>query len=88
MQLEKALKFIKDNGHSITKPRKKILELMAQKSTPLTGPQIYRKIKKDIDESTMYRNLQFLEKIGLVSCLRLDKRGSHYAPAMPADFVK
>lgn len=78
MKLDEAIRYIKEQGYSITSARKDIIKYLIAKEGPATGPEILEQVAQNMDESTMYRNLQFLEKIELISSLKLEKRGVHY----------
>ncbi|MFN3787428.1 Fur family transcriptional regulator [Sulfurihydrogenibium azorense] len=56
-------------GYKTTKQRKAILEVLEENITPMHAEDIYFKLKEkgiDISLSTIYRNLDMLQKQGLV----------------------
>ena len=78
MDIDQISTSIKDKGLSLTKARKSILNVMLTYNKPITGPEILSKLDGAMDESTVYRNLGVLEKVDIVACLQLDKKGVHY----------
>ncbi|WP_299239247.1 transcriptional repressor [Sulfurihydrogenibium sp.] len=62
-------KLIIPKGFKTTKQRKAILEVLEECKTPVHAEDIYLKLKEkgiDISLSTIYRNLDMLQKQGLV----------------------
>ncbi|MGC9081417.1 Fur family transcriptional regulator [Sulfurihydrogenibium sp.] len=56
-------------GYKTTKQRKAILEILEENITPMHAEDIYLKLKEkgiDVSLSTIYRNLDMLQKQGLV----------------------
>jgi len=78
MNIDQVASAIKDKGISLTKARKSIIDVMLKFDRPLTGPEILNELDGSMDESTVYRNLALLERIDIVACLQLDKKGIHY----------
>lgn len=69
MPISQIHKIIKSSGNRLTKTRKAILEILLEKNCLLTKDEIVQKLKdKKIkpDRSTIYRELLFLAKNGIV----------------------
>ncbi len=65
----------------LTKQRKLILSILKKENSPPNVEQIYKKAKKilhNISLATIYRNLNFLVKIGLIKKLNLQKQENRY----------
>ncbi len=50
----------------MTKARKKILDILHEKHTPLSALDIYSSVEKEINQVTVYRTLHYLEEKGFV----------------------
>jgi len=57
---------IRKIGNRMTRARKIIFKVLSDSSTPKTAQEIYKKTK-DIDLVSVYRNLDLLKKMNLVS---------------------
>ena len=74
---------IQQRGYRLTRQRRVILEKL-QASAPMEHPsadQVYEMVHMDIPNvsfGTVYRNLKFLEELGLIRVLRYGKRFSRY----------
>lgn len=62
-------KLLKDNGNFITKPRMRLFGML-QRNPALTMKQLVSLTKKH-DQSTVYRNINLLEDLGIINRLRL-----------------
>lgn len=60
-------KQIEQSGHRITKARKQILELFKGDHVTLSIKEILKRIGDSADRATVYRNLNFLEMINLLT---------------------
>lgn len=73
---------IKDNGYKITNQRKAIIEvLLEHKNKFLSAEEIYLKSKEKYSQtnfSTIYRNLEILENIGIIHKINMDGISSKY----------
>lgn len=58
-------KILKDNGYSLTLPRKIVAELLWD-NEPQTMRDLVRQSKRDIDRSSLYRTVALFEKLGIV----------------------
>lgn len=61
---------LKRNGLKTTKSRKSIIDILIQSNQPIAAEQIYFELKEkkiEMNLSTVYRTLETLEDIGLVS---------------------
>lgn len=57
---------LKKAGLSSTKPRQLIIDLLSQDKSLLSAGDIFKVLADKIDKVTVYRNLEALEKAGLV----------------------
>lgn len=60
-------KILKEHGIKYTVPREQILQTLMDSPIPLTLQQIKESIDKDIDLSTLYRNLDTFETKGIIT---------------------
>ena len=64
-----------------TKTRKALFELFFRPKTPLSAPDIVRELKRArvaVHKTTVYRELERLEKLGIVETVRLGDRKRYY----------
>jgi Fur family peroxide stress response transcriptional regulator len=69
------MRFITDNLHRHSKQREAILRILTGDYCHPTADQIYDEVRKEIpniSKGTVYRNLEVLQKMGLVSELNLN----------------
>ncbi|WP_053954810.1 Fur family transcriptional regulator [Inediibacterium massiliense] len=75
-------KKLKEKGYKLTYQRKAILEILIQHEQQfLTAEEIYIKVKKDLPQinfSTVYRNLEILEKINMIHKINIENKPSQY----------
>jgi len=65
--IETALAALRGGKHRITKPRQKILTMLASDHGPFTIEEIHSQLRRGTcDLVTVYRNLATLEELGLV----------------------
>lgn len=64
---------IEKTGHRITKARKQILVLFDGDHVTLSIKDILKKVGKNADRATVYRNLKFLEQIDLLTSFTSDE---------------
>lgn len=57
-----------------TQGRTSILEILAKSGKPITQEQIALKLKKTLNKTTIYRNLESFVKAGLIHKVFLDQR--------------
>ncbi|WP_165000408.1 Fur family transcriptional regulator [Anaerophilus nitritogenes] len=73
---------LKENGYKLTDQRKAILEVLIHHEHQfLTAEEIYTRVKKDLSQinfSTVYRNLEILEKIDMLHKINLEDKPSQY----------
>jgi Fur family ferric uptake transcriptional regulator len=78
---EEALDVLRAKGKRITSQRSLLLEVIRESHGHLDADEIHRRARsKDprISLSTVYRNLNLLKELGLVSELHLDQEHHHY----------
>jgi Fur family ferric uptake transcriptional regulator len=78
---EEALEVLRAEGKRITAQRTLLLEVMRESHGHLDADEIYQRARnKDprISLSTVYRNLNLLKELGVVSELHLDEEHHHY----------
>jgi len=65
-------------GKRMTRTRQAVLSVLESKKYPLSPTELYNQLKKQnvaIDQVTVYRNLDTLKKLGLVTQLKLHQEG-------------
>ncbi|MDD3224617.1 MAG: Fur family transcriptional regulator [Clostridium sp.] len=82
-ELSKKIKYIlKENGNKMTPQRQKIIDaILENQYKHLNSEEIYTIIKKDYLEigiATVYRTMQLLEKMNIVSKFDIDENGIRY----------
>ena len=78
---EQTLIVLRAQGRRITPQRKLLLEIIRQGEGHLDADEIYRRAREQdprISLSTVYRNLNLLKELGLISELHLDQEHHHY----------
>lgn len=78
---EQARDALRAHGKRVTSQRNLILQIVRESHGHLDAGEIYRRARsKDprISLSTVYRNLNLLEELGLISELHLDQEHHHY----------
>jgi Fur family ferric uptake transcriptional regulator len=78
---EAVLEILRSEGKRITAQRSLLLEVIRESGGHLDAGEIYRRARsKDprISLSTVYRNLNLLRELGLISELHLDEEHHHY----------
>jgi len=78
---DKALEILRAEGKRITRQRGLLLQVIREGEGHLDADEIYRLVReKDprISLSTVYRNLNLLRELGLISELHLDQEHHHY----------
>jgi Fur family ferric uptake transcriptional regulator len=78
-----ALEVLRAEGKRITRQRGLLLQVIREGKGHLDADEIYRLVReKDprISLSTVYRNLNLLKELGLISELHLDEEHHHYEP--------
>lgn len=79
MPMNKLLKNIFENSNiRNTRGRTSILEILAKAEKPITQEQIALKLKKTLNKTTIYRNLESFVKAGLVHRVFLNQRMCAY----------
>ena len=88
--LNKAKEILIKNGHKLTEPRKIILNfLIDEKDKHLTVDQIFSSLtQRDLNMgiATVYRNMQLLEELDIVSRLQLDDGVARYELALDHEY--
>ncbi len=68
--LQDALLRLRDEGERLTHPRRKVLEVLTRSGDHLTVADVQRQLRRageEMDTATIYRVLQWLKRIGLIS---------------------
>lgn len=82
---------LKKNNLKNTPTRMAILETFCKNDKPITADFIYQKLKKDINEATVYRTLSSFEKCGILKkvdlrreaiCFELNNNHHHHLVCM------
>jgi Fe2+ or Zn2+ uptake regulation protein len=79
--VQDALALIRERGGSITSSRRLLLEAIFADSRHRTAQELAREVHRGdpgTDISTIYRNLDDLERLGVISCTRLGRRPAIY----------
>ena len=72
---------IKHKGLRLTKTRRAVLELLVATHTPLSVPRILEELGcrgLSVNKTTVYRELEQLEKVGMVKSLSLQDRKQYF----------
>lgn len=80
---DEVLEVLRAQGKRVTPQRSLLLQVIRQSKGHLDADEIYRLAReKDprISLSTVYRNLNMLKELGLISELHLDQEHHHYEP--------
>jgi len=76
-QMEQIIDRLKASGHKITPTRLKVLSVLLKSPEPISAEAIFNKVKKEVDQVTIYRNLNLLEELGIVTKLGLQNHHSY-----------
>ncbi|MDP9189081.1 MAG: transcriptional repressor [Actinomycetota bacterium] len=77
--LESALAAIRDGGLRVSAARRMVLEVLFAAQEPLAAEEIVRRLGGRSDPASVYRNLEALERIGLVRHFHLGHGAGLYA---------
>ncbi len=70
---------LRSKSRKVTGPRQAILEILRQKSHPLTIREIFGALPKgDCDLATIYRSMHLLEKMGMVKRFHFGQGGARF----------
>jgi len=72
---------IKSRGHKITRGRKRILQILLNLNAPVTASELMKLLEEKeatLNKTTVYRELEFLQKEGLVRTVQLDERKQRF----------
>ena len=70
---------LKENGLKVTAARLGLLDVFKHTQKPLTIREISERLQKqEVDQVTLYRNVESLEHLGLVKKISLRDRGAYY----------
>ena len=78
--LKQVISFLKSQKYRITKARKQIITILISSNQPLSIEDIFQILKKKIaaDKSTIYREMNFLRKLGLVKEVHIDNKKTRF----------
>lgn len=82
--MKKALLFIQSRGYKITKVRKAIVKIIFDYKKPLSVPDIQKLLIKRgsrVNKTTVYREIYFLLKHGLITEINLSSNIKYYESA-------
>lgn len=71
-------KILKENGFKFTLNRMNIIKVFLDNDKPISADFIYQKLKRNIDEATVYRTLSSFEKCGILKRIDLRKDSIHF----------
>lgn len=69
---------LRGQGHKATPGRIAILELLEMYERPLSAPEIYEALAKQLDKATVYRALYALVGTGILKKIDFGHRHAHY----------
>ena len=72
---------LRAKGYRITAARQAIIEALSAEQKPLSAADIHAMVTKrktETDKVTVYRELEFLQKEGIVVCVQLQDRNRRY----------
>jgi len=78
---DQILNVLRAKGYRITAARQAIIEALSFEQKPLSTGDIHALITKrktETDKVTVYRELEFLQKEGIVACVQLQDRNRRY----------
>ena len=75
--MEREIKYLKEKGIKLTKPREKILGILRKSSKPLSLKEIHTKIS-DVDFASVFRNMKLFNEIGLVAAISMGDGKTRY----------
>ena len=81
MNTSAIFEIIKQKGLRLTKTRRAVLEMLVATHTPLSVPRILAELGDHgilVNKTTVYRELEQLEKIGIVKSLSLQDRKQYF----------
>ena len=76
---------MRETGLRITSTRKAFLEILFQGQKPLSAKEIlteFRRVNKAVNKTTVYREIESFEKIGIVRSVQLGERSTYYELAL------
>lgn len=76
--IEDYSKVLKENDLKCTATRLDIIDIFSKNCKPISAEYIYRKLKNNIDEATVYRTLTSFEKCGILRRVDLRKDAVHF----------
>jgi Fur family ferric uptake transcriptional regulator len=74
---------LRENHHKLTRPRRIVLEVIAQADHHLTPAEVYRKARAKnprLGLTSVYRTLDLLVKLGYIQRIHLEEGCHSYAP--------
>lgn len=84
MNYNLTLSSLHNDGHRLTKIRKSIIKIFSDTEKPLSVNTIGKRLKSlgvSADKATIYREINFLSKNGLINELFIDSKRSYYESA-------
>lgn len=76
--MTKHLRTIRDAGYKLTRPRQVVLGYLQRQDEPQTAGTIYRRLRETgIDLVSVYRNVELLERLGVVTRGRQGKSATY-----------
>lgn len=78
---DKIIELLKDNRIKVTNERTSIIGVLRKTNLPLTPAEIYLRVKTQLPKTnltTVYRNLEMLEDLGLLKRLAFNQTGFSY----------
>lgn len=73
-----ATQLLREHGLKATAPRIAILDALARRQSPVSAPELARKLNGKLDPASVYRGLQSLVECGLVRRIDLDRVAKYF----------
>jgi len=75
--MEKVVEQIKEHGLKLTRPRRKIIEVLLKFKKPATLNEIHNHIR-DVDFASVFRNIRLLQSLNMVTEINMGEKQPRY----------
>ena len=75
--MNKYLEILKRSGAKLTKPRKRILQIILELRKPFTVSEIHSRCE-EVDFASVYRTIKLFHSIGIINLLDMTDKTYHY----------
>ncbi len=73
---------LREHGHKATPGRLSLLQVLHTADTPLSIPEILKRLRGEINQATVYRALESLSDVGMVRRIDMHHAHAHYELAI------